>query len=106
MKLTFDDFYENMDELACIIESLPRKAISLGPLPEKDLLKIQSRIHDPPLKLVSNETKIEPPVKESGFPSPMERQQKLFSLLETLETQNIIRQYLIATSISRSSRTL
>jgi hypothetical protein len=87
-----DPFTESAIELADIVKGLPAKAIEIGPLAEADLKLIATRIHDPPLKLLLNKSKMDPPVREFGFPAPMARQQKLFELLDSMESQNIIRQ--------------
>ena len=87
-----DDFNEPVQELALIVEALPEKAVATGPLSRQVLEDIQSRIHDPPLKLIIKESQIDPPVRETGFTSPISRQEKLFELLNVLESQKIIRQ--------------
>ena len=85
------DLVEDIGEMANIVESLPSKSISMGPLSEDELEFIKERIHDPPLQLCFDQSKIDPPVYELGFPAPMERQLKLFDLLRTLEDRKIIR---------------
>ncbi len=47
------DFNESVDELANIVAY---KTIALGPLSACDLQLIQPRIHDPPLKIISDDS--------------------------------------------------
>ena len=86
-----DEFVEGVDELADIVSCLPSKSLSMGPLSEDELVVIKNRIHDPPLQLCFDQSRIDPPVYELGFPAPVDRQQKLFDLLRTLEDRNVIR---------------
>jgi transposase InsO family protein len=83
---------EDAEVLAEIVSNLPRMAIKRGPLSEVELCGIKDRIHDPSLTLLIDEAQLEPPIVEYGFPAPLERQEKLFEVLRTLESQGIIRE--------------
>lgn len=85
-----DDIKESPQELADIMDNLPREAIAAGPLYEEDLIKIKSWVSDPELNICFKPGQEEPPVREMGYPAPWHRQEKLFELISVLEKRVIL----------------
>jgi hypothetical protein len=79
-------------EMVSLIHDLPRRAVVLGPLTEKELISLKQKVKEPKMTLLFREGHLEPSINELGFPAPPDKQAKLLELLDQLEEQNILRQ--------------
>ena len=84
------DLLESVEELASIMENMPREAVQMGPLNQSQLEEIKSQVHDPELELCFQFGKLEPPVRELGYPCCWSKQAKLFEHIRILEERDIL----------------
>ena len=85
-----DDIVQSPEDLAIIMESMPREALRIGPLKEDQLKEIKADIHDPELELCFQPGKLEPPVRELGYACCWSKQAKLFEHIKILEQRDIL----------------